>query len=71
SKVIETDNNLRIVYDEGFVVVDEDTQEPIPNCHYKITKPDGSIETGITNQKGQTKVIESYTIEDLKIEVKF
>ena len=28
SKSIETDDNLRIVYDEGFVIVDEDTQEP-------------------------------------------
>ena len=71
SKSIETDDNLRIVYDEGFVIVDEDTQEPIPNCHYKITKPDGSIETGITDDEGRTKVIESYAIEDLKIEVRF
>nr|WP_317200885.1 DUF2345 domain-containing protein [uncultured Psychrobacter sp.] len=71
SKSIETDDNLRIVYDEGFVIVDEDTQEPIPNCHYKIVKPDGSIETGITDDEGRTKVIESYAIEDLKIEVRF
>ncbi|MFK3869465.1 hypothetical protein ACI2IV_13550, partial [Psychrobacter faecalis] len=71
SKSIETDDNLRIVYDEGFVIVDEDTQEPIPNYHYKITKPDGSIETGITDDEGRTKVIESYAIEDLKIEVRF
>ena len=71
SKSIETDDNLRIVYDEGFVIVDEDTQEPIPKCHYKIMKPDGSIETGITDDEGRTKVIESYAIEDLKIEVRF
>ncbi|MGP5203030.1 DUF2345 domain-containing protein [Psychrobacter aquimaris] len=70
-KFIETDGSLRVVYDEGFVIVDEDTQEPIPNCQYRITKPDGSIETGITNQEGRTKVIESYAIEDLKIEVRF
>jgi len=71
SKSIETDDNLRIVYDEGFIIVDEDTQEPIPNCHYKITKPDGTTEMGITDKYGKTKVIESYTIEELKIEVKF
>ncbi|WP_299185306.1 DUF2345 domain-containing protein [uncultured Psychrobacter sp.] len=70
-KIIETDNHLRVVYDEGFVIVDEDTQEPIPNCQYKITKPDGSIETGITDNEGRTKVIESYAIEELKIEVRF
>ena len=71
SKMLETDNNLRIIYDEGFVIVDEDTQQPIQNCHYRITKPDGSIETGITDDKGRTKVIESYSVEELKIEVKF
>lgn len=69
--MLETDNNLRIIYDEGFVIVDEDTQQPIQNCHYRITKPDGSIETGITDDKGRTKVIESYSVEELKIEVKF
>ena len=71
SKMLETDNNLRIIYDEGFVIVDEDTQQPIQNCHYRITKPDESIETGITDDKGRTKVIESYSVEELKIEVKF
>ena len=71
NKIIETDDNLRIVYDEGFVVVDEDTQNPIPNCQYKITKPDGSIEIGITDDEGRTKVVESYAIENLKIEVRF
>ncbi len=71
SKMLETDSSLRIVYDEGFVIFDEDTQQPIQNCHYRITKPDGSIEIGITDNKGRTKVIESYSIEELTIEVKF
>ncbi|MGP5120688.1 DUF2345 domain-containing protein [Psychrobacter alimentarius] len=71
SKMLETDNNFRIIYDEEFVIVDEDTQQPIQNCHYRTIKPDGSIETRITDDKGRTKVIESYSVEELKIEVKF
>ncbi len=71
SKMLETDSNLRIIYDEGFIILDEDTQEPIQDCHYKITKPDGSVEIGITDENGRTKIIESYAIEELIIEVKF
>ncbi|WP_413190881.1 DUF2345 domain-containing protein [Psychrobacter sp. AT9] len=71
SKMLETDNNLRIVYDEGFIIIDEDTQLPIQSCHYKIIKPDRSFETGITDKTGKTHIIEGYNIEELEIEVKF
>ena len=71
SKMLETDNSLRVIYDEGFIIIDEDTQLPIQNCHYRITKPDGSFETGITDKKGKTHIIEGYNIEQLEIEVKF
>ncbi|MGP9777817.1 DUF2345 domain-containing protein, partial [Psychrobacter sp. AOP22-C2-17] len=64
SKMLETDNSLRVIYDE-------DTQLPIKNCHYRITKPDRSFETGITDKTGKTHIIEGYNIEELEIEVKF
>ena len=46
SKMIEADSNLRFIYDEGFVIIDEDTQQPIQNCHYRITNPDGISRQG-------------------------
>ena len=56
-------------YDEGFVLKDEETGEPLPNVRYRIVRADGSHEQGITDSEGRTHVVSSADVEDLVLEV--
>jgi type VI secretion system secreted protein VgrG len=57
------------LFDEGFVLRDEDTGSPLPNYPYRIVRADGSIEAGITDQEGRTHVVSSAEIEEINIEI--
>ncbi|MBD8528853.1 type VI secretion system tip protein VgrG [Massilia sp. CFBP 13647] len=57
------------LFDEGFVLRDEDTGSPLPNYPYRIVRADGSIEAGITDREGRTHVVSSAEIEELNIEI--
>ena len=56
-------------YDEGFVLKDQDTGEPLPNVRYRIVRADGSHEQGVTDSEGRTHVVSSADVEDLVLEV--
>ncbi|MCD0224359.1 DUF2345 domain-containing protein, partial [Enterobacter hormaechei subsp. steigerwaltii] len=44
-------------FDEKFVIRNALTQEPLPGKAYKITMPNGSVVTGITDAQGQRRLI--------------
>jgi type VI secretion system secreted protein VgrG len=57
------------LFDEGFVLRDEDTGALLPNYPYRIVRADGSIEAGITDAEGRTHVVSSAEIEEINIEI--
>jgi type VI secretion system secreted protein VgrG len=54
--------------DEAFVLKDADTGAPMANIPYRITRPDGSIEHGITDDQGHTHIVLGTDTEALNIE---
>lgn len=57
------------LFDEGFVLKDRDTGEPMPRQPYRIKREDGSFESGMTDEKGLTHVIAAAAAEALVIEL--
>lgn len=57
------------LYDEAFILMDEDTKEPLANLRYRIKKADGSIEEGITDENGQTHITTGTAAEAAYIEI--
>lgn len=57
------------LFDEGFVLRDRDTGEPMPRQPYRIKREDGSYESGMTDEKGLTHVIAAAATEALVIEL--
>lgn len=57
------------LFDEGFVLKDRDTGEPMPRQPYRIKREDGSYESGMTDEKGLTHVIAAAATEALVIEL--
>ncbi|MEF2269916.1 type VI secretion system tip protein TssI/VgrG [Janthinobacterium sp. LS2A] len=57
------------LFDEGFVLRDRDTGEPMPRQPYRIKREDGSYESGMTDEKGLTHVIAAAAAEALVIEL--
>ncbi len=62
------DSRLKL-YDEGFVLKDRDTGEPMPRQPYRIKRIDGTFEEGMTDDKGLTHVIAAAAAEALVIEL--
>ena len=54
-------------FDEKFVIRNALTQEPLPGKAYKITMPNGSVVTGITDAQGATTLNSSGLIDDMII----
>jgi len=57
------------LFDEAFVLKDEETGQPLAGYQYRIIRADGSIEPGVTDEKGQTHLVSSVEVEQLKLEV--
>ena len=54
-------------FDEKFVIRNALTKEPIPGKAYKITMPDGSVISGVTDASGATSLKSSDVIDDIII----
>ncbi|MCM7396130.1 type VI secretion system Vgr family protein [Enterobacter cloacae] len=54
-------------FDEKFIIRNALTQEPLPGKAYKITMPNGSVVTGITDSQGATTLNSSDMIDDMVI----
>lgn len=57
-------------FDEGFVLKDKTTGQPLPNVPYRILLKDGSYLDGVTDGSGQTQVVGSAEAEDLTLEIR-
>ncbi|MGV2814333.1 type VI secretion system Vgr family protein [Enterobacter cancerogenus] len=54
-------------FDEKFIIRNALTQEPLPGKAYKITMPNGTVVTGITDSLGATSLNSSDLIDDMII----
>ena len=68
-KIVPLPDSRLKLFDEGFVIRDEDTGMPIAHHPYRIIRADGSIEHGITDEFGLTHVVASADVESLSIEL--
>jgi type VI secretion system secreted protein VgrG len=57
------------LFDEAFVLVDEETGEPVANHPYRIKRADGTYEAGTTDDKGHTHLVSGPEVESLIIEL--
>lgn len=46
-----------MMFDDRYVLIDEDTGESLRNTEYALKRPSGKIEFGTTNADGQTHII--------------
>lgn len=58
------------LFDEGFVLKDKATGEPLPNVPYRILLKDGSFLDGVTDREGRTHVVSSAEADVLSLEVR-
>lgn len=57
------------LFDEGFVLKDRTTGQPLPNVPYRILLKDGSYLHGVTDAAGRTQVVAAAEPEGLALEV--
>lgn len=58
------------LFDEGFVLKDKTSGEPLSNVPYRILLKDGSVLEGITDEAGHTHVVASADVEEVTLEVR-
>jgi type VI secretion system secreted protein VgrG len=56
------------LFDEAFILKDQDTGLPVPFHPYRIIRADGAVEEGITDESGKTHLVSSAEAEELTIE---
>jgi type VI secretion system secreted protein VgrG len=61
--------SMAIEYDEAFVLLNEQTGEPLRHYPYEIKRADGRIERGTTDGQGQTHLVNADTSESISIEI--
>ncbi|WP_192871395.1 type VI secretion system Vgr family protein [Klebsiella quasipneumoniae] len=54
-------------FDEKFIIRNALTKEPLPGRAYKITMPDGSVVSGVTDASGSTSLNSSEVIDNMII----
>ncbi|WP_394780060.1 type VI secretion system Vgr family protein [Undibacterium sp.] len=57
------------IFDEAFVLKDQETGVPLANHPYRIKRADGSYEHGVTDGDGHTHLVASTAAENLTIEI--
>jgi type VI secretion system secreted protein VgrG len=62
------DTRLKL-FDEAFVLKDQDTGELLVNHPYRIKRADGTYEYGQTDNKGHTHAVNTMDSERITIEV--
>jgi type VI secretion system secreted protein VgrG len=58
------------LFEEAFVLKNEETGELLANYPYKIKRADGTYEEGTTDEKGRTHMVMAAEAEDITIEVR-
>lgn len=57
------------LFDEGFVIRNDITGEPLSNVEYRIIRANGNIEYGKTDETGHTHIVSAFEEETVSIEV--
>lgn len=52
-----TATNNETKFDDKYVLIDEDTNEPLANTEYAIRRTSGQVEFGTTDEKGHTHLL--------------
>ena len=52
-----TRENDEKVFDDRFILFDEDTDTPMPNTEYAIRRANGHLEFGVTDAEGRTHLL--------------
>ena len=59
-------------FDDRFVLLDEETGEPAAFTEYAVERENGTIEHGVTNDRGETHIVSATTQpEKIKIYIAF
>jgi uncharacterized Zn-binding protein involved in type VI secretion len=45
------------LFDDKYILIDEDTGDPLPNTEYAIKRANGRVEFGTTDEKGHTHLL--------------
>lgn len=56
------------LFDDRFILFDEDTDAPMPNTEYAIRRANGHIEYGVTDAKGHTHLLTT-TVEAESVDI--
>jgi hypothetical protein len=56
-------------YNQRFMLVDEDTEEPITNFYYEIKSESSVLISGKTDDKGYTEKFHAHQEEEIKLKV--
>ncbi|MDF8330901.1 type VI secretion system PAAR protein [Aeromonas salmonicida] len=62
--------DIKGLFDEGFVIRNEVTGEPLSNVEYRIIRANGNVEYGKTDETGHTHIVSAFEEETISIEVK-
>ena len=62
------DSRVKLL-DEGFIIRNQETGEPMVGVRYRIQRADGTWEPGVTDSEGRTHVVMAPETEQLKIEL--
>lgn len=66
SALLSQSHQTAAKYDEAFVLRSKLTGRPLANRHYRISR-NGSIESGVTDERGATHLVVSDSAEDLTV----
>jgi uncharacterized protein (DUF2345 family) len=58
---------MPVHFSDKFILVDEDSGEPLPNLDYAIQRADGSMEHGVSDPMGYTHVVSSHLPETIRL----
>jgi type VI secretion system secreted protein VgrG len=57
-----------LAFNDRFVLLDDETGEPVALTEYAVEREDGRIEHGVTNERGETHLVSASTApEKIKI----
>lgn len=56
-------------FDEAFVLKNKATGAPLANQAYRVKRPDGTIETGVTDDQGHTHLVKSSEAGSIQLEL--
>jgi uncharacterized Zn-binding protein involved in type VI secretion len=66
-QAVGTQGATGTIFDDKYILIDEDTGVPLPNIEYAIKRANGRVEFGTTNEKGHTHLLTADSAESIEI----